>query len=131
MGEKGGMQFNTSIHTESNVLDLTLLRNQNSVVYSMDTSRQAFSTEASPDTAESNSRSLVGSLSYCTGGTTWEMNEALQADLVATMRECANSNLHVPQTTEAKGKSSTEVLYGLESLRKRGAENEAENEADV
>ena len=97
----------------------------------MDTSRQAFSTDASPDTAESNSRSLVGSLSYGTDGTTWKINEALQADLVAAMRERANSNSHVPQIKEAKGKSLTEVFYGLESLRKRGAENEAENEADV
>lgn len=128
LGEKGQMQFHASIHTESNVIDLTLLGNQSSVVYSMDTSHQAFSTDALVDTEQSNSRSLVGSVSYCPDSKTWKVNGSLQERLVEAMRGCAQGNLHAPHNKAAKEKPLTELLYGLESLRKRGADN---NEAQA
>ena len=128
LGEKGELQFHASIHTESNVLDLTLLGNQSSVVYSMDTSHQAFSTATLVDTDNLDSRSLVGTLSYCSDSKTWKVNGSLQKNLVEAMRGCAQSNLPALQTRAAKEKSLTELLYGLESLRKRGSDN---NETDV
>lgn len=128
LGEKGQMQFHASIHTEGNVIDSTLLGTQSSVVYSMDTSHQVFSTDALVDTEKSNSRSLVGSLSYCQDSKTWSVNGFLQEKLVESMRECAQSNLHAPQIRAVKEKPLTELLYSLESLRKRGADN---NEAEV
>ena len=118
------MQFNTSIHTKSNIIDVTVLRNQSSVVYSMDTSHQAFSTDALADTETQSSRSLMGSLSYDTDSKAWRENQTLQANLVAAMKECADSQLHIPQPGAAREKSLTELLYGLESLRKRGSEIE-------
>ena len=120
------MQFNASIPTESNVIDLTVLHSQSSIVYSMDTSHQAFSKDALGDSEKSNSRSLVGSLRYCTDSKIWKANEALQGNLAAAMRERADSILHAPKAGAAKGKSLTELLYGLESLRKRGSENETD-----
>lgn len=119
------MQYNTCIHTESNVIDLTILRNQSSIVYSMDTSHQAFTTDALADSGKQSSRSLMGSLSYCADSDTWNENQALQANLVAATKECADSHKHARHAGTAKGKSPTELLYGLESLRKRGSENEA------
>ena len=118
------MQFDATIQTPSNVIDLALLRNQSSVVYSMDTFHQAVSTDASADIGKLNPP--VGSLSYVTESKTWKVNEALQANLVAGMRECAERNLHPPGIGTANGKSLTELLYGLESLRKRGSENETD-----
>ena len=118
------MQFNASIPTESNVIDLIVLRDQCSVVYSMDTSRQAFSTDALADTGKQSSRSLVGSLSFCSDSQTWRDNKSLQENLVAATRKCADSHLHIPQVGAAEGESFKELLYGLESLRKRGSENE-------
>lgn len=128
LGEKGQMQFHASIHTESNVIDLTPLGNLSSVVYSMDTSHQAFSRDALVDSEKSNSRSSVGSLSYCQDSKTWKVKGSLQEKLVEAMRECAQSNLHVPPIRAAQEKPLTELLYGLESLRKRGAGN---NEPEV
>lgn len=129
LGEKGQMQFHASIHTESNVIDSTLVSNQSSVVYSMDPSHQAFSTDALVNTKIPNSRSLVGSLSYCPDSKTWKVNGSLQERLVEAMRECAQGNLQVPQIGAATEKPLTELLYGLESLRKRGADNNNEAEA--
>ena len=124
LGVSAQMQFSTITHTESNVIDVTVLRNQSSVVYSMDTCHQAFSTDALADTGKRSSRSLMGSLSYYTDSKTWKENQALQANLAAATKECADSQLHVPQQGAAKEKSFTELLYGLESLRKRGSEIE-------
>ena len=120
------MRFNASIHTESNVIDLTVLRNQSSVIYSMDNAHQAFSTDLSADNGGQSPRNLLGSLSYCTDAKTWKENQVLQANLIAATRECADNHLHVPQAGAAKGKSLVELLYGLESLRKRGSENETD-----
>lgn len=123
LGEKAHIEVNTTIHTESNVIGLTVLRDQSSVVYSMDTFHQAFSTDAQ-DTGKQISRSLVGSLNYCTESQTWQENRALQSKLVAATSDWADSHLHVPQAVATEGKSLTDLLYGLESLRKRGSENE-------
>ncbi len=120
------MQYHASMHTESNVIDLTVLPDQISIVYSMDNSHQAFSTSAAVDSVKSNIRSLVGSVSYYIDSGTWKANEPLQTNLAIAMRECADSNRHGPQARVAQGKSLTELLYGLESLRKRGSENEAD-----
>ena len=124
LGEKGHMQFNTSIYTESNVIDLTVLRKQESVMYSMDTFHQAFSTHALADTGEGSSRNLVGAMIYCAESKSWKVNEVLQANLAVTMRECADSNPDVPRVEVPKGSSLVDLLYGLEGLRKRGSENE-------
>lgn len=126
LGVNVQMKFNASIHTQGNVIALTVLRNQSSVVYSMDTLHQSFSTDASADTGEQRSRSLVGSLTYRMDTETWEENQTLQANLVAATRECADSHASIPQAGTAKGKPLTELLYGLESLRKRGSEKETD-----
>ena len=126
--EKGEVQFHTSISTESHVIDLTILRNQASVVYSMDTSHQASSTDVPADSKTSSAQHLVGSLSYCIDSKNWKVNESLQANLDRAMRECADANPNVSQIGAAKEKPITELLYGLESLRKRGSDN---NETDV
>lgn len=120
----GELQFDATIQTPSNVIDLALLRNQSSVVYSMDTFHQPFSTDASADIGKLNPP--LGSLSYVTESRTWQVIEALQANLVTATRECAERNLRAPGIGTANGKSLTELLYGLESLRKRGSENETD-----
>ena len=58
----------------------------------------------------------------------WKVNGSLQANLERAMKECADANLNVSQTRAAKEKPITELIYSLESLRKRGSEN---NETDV
>ena len=128
LGEKGEVQFHTNISTECNVIDLTLLRNQNSVVYTMDTSHQASPTGVPADSGTSSSQRLMGSLSYCNNSKKWKVNESLQANLERAMKECAYANPNVSQTEGPKEKPITELLYGLESLRKRGSDN---NETDV
>ena len=124
--EKGEMSFLSSMHTESNVIGLTVLHNQTSIIYSMDTLHQAFTTDSLVDSEKSSSRSLVGSLTYDTDTETWEENQALQKPLGVAMRQCADKDLSLPQAETGKGKSLTELLYGSESLRKRGSENENE-----
>ena len=126
MGVNAQFQFNASIHTESNVIDLSVLRDQSAIVYAMDTCHQPFATDASAGTERQSPRSLVGSLSYCTDSDTWKEDKSLQANLVAASRECADSHPDAPQAGAAKGKSLTELLYGLESLRKRGSDNETD-----
>lgn len=92
----------------------------------MDTCHQPFATDTSADTERQSSRSLMGSLSYCRDSDTWEEDVSLQANLDAATRECADSHPDTPEAGAAKGKSLTELLYGLESLRKRGSENETD-----
>ena len=118
------MQFNTSVHTEGNVIDFTLLPNERSVVYSMDPFHQAFSTVVTADTGKQTPRSLVGSLNYCMESKIWKENESLQANLVAATRQCSYSHVDVSQTGADEGKPLTELLYSLEGLRKRTSEIE-------
>lgn len=80
------------------------------------------------DSGTSGSQRLMGSLSYCKDSNDWKVNGSLQANLERAMRECADANPNVSQTKAAKDKPITELLYGLESLRKRGSDN---NETDV
>ena len=120
------MQFNTSIRTEGNVIDFALLPNQHSVVYSMDPFHLAFSTVVAADTGKQSSRSLVGSLKYCMKSKIWKENEALQANLVAATRECSCSHVNGSQAGVDEGKPLAELLYSLESLRKRTSENETD-----
>ena len=120
------MQFNTSIHTEGNVIDFALLPNQHSLVYSMDPFHQAFSTVVKADTGKQSSRSLVGSLNYCTESKIWKENETLQANLVAATRECSCSHVNISQAGADEGKPHTELLYSLEGLRKRTSEIETD-----
>ena len=128
LGEKGEVQFHTHISTESNVIDLTILHDQKSVVYSMDTSHQASPTDVPADSETSSSQRLMSSLSYCQDEKIWKVNESLQANLERAMRECADANPNVSQIRAAKEKPITELLHGLENLRKRGSDN---NETDV
>ena len=58
----------------------------------------------------------------------WKVDKSLQANLERAMKECADANLNVSQTRAAKEKPITESIYSLESLRKRGSDN---NETDV
>ena len=75
---------------------------------------------------EESSRSLVGSLKYCMQSKTWKENEDLQENIVTATRECACGHVNGSQPGADEGKPLTELLYSLESLRKRNSENETD-----
>ena len=52
-----------------------------------------------------------------------EKDSSLHMDLLPAIETCAKGQLFVEQKNAAKGKSLKELLYGLESLRKRASDD--------
>ena len=127
-----------------NIIDAAVLPDTATVLYSMDTIHSPFSTTMAPGNTEAgeqgrsrshnnneNLRPSISALHYDSKSASWrEYSESLPALLLQNVESCARSRPFVTQTTTAKGKSLRELLYGLESLRKRtgGVEMEGEGE---
>ena len=127
---EGSTMYRGLFRTTGNVVDIAILPKSNAILYSMDTIHLPLSKSVVGDT-ESMQINSVSILSYQPISSTWQPDTRLVPDLLSKMEGCARSRPFVTQTSTAKGKSLRELLYSLESLRKRvnGADEEAE-EAD-
>ena len=127
---KDELEFREAYPTEGNVLDLTILHDRGSIIYSMDNIHKPFST-TEEEYEGADPRPLVSAIHFLRGSQRWEEDINLPDELLETMERCAKRRPLVPQKNVAKGKSLKELLYGLEGLRKRemGGDTEVEEGA--
>lgn len=108
---------------EANVIDMAILSDRGSLIYSMDMIHCRFSTSVTASEEEQHSRLAVGAIRLTADDSWFEKDLDLHEELVPTMEQSARSRLLTEQKNTAKGKSLRELLYGLEGLRKRGGED--------
>ena len=110
---------------EGNVIDVVVIQDQGAVVYSMDTVHKAFSTTTVASDQAQKERLTVGVMKI-TQNVMPEMFMQQRQDpqLVTAMEQCIQRQSFVHENLAAKGKSMRDLLYGLESLRKRGGEEQ-------
>ena len=121
--KQGTSRYRGHQQTDGNVLDLAALPESDTLIFSMDTVHIPFSTSIMRNDGQP-LRPSVQSLHFSPEMDSWEAEEGKMAKLWTTMEECAYSRPFIARANAAKGKSLRELLYGLESLRKRsrGAE---------
>lgn len=112
-----------SYAVEANVIDLAILPDRGSIVFSMDMIHCSFSTTVTVSEVDQYTRAAVGAIKVSADGLWFEEDLEMYAKLAPAMAHCASSHPSVEQKGVAKGKSLRELLYGLESLRKRGGED--------
>ena len=106
-----------------NVIDVVTIQDQGEVVYSMDTVHEAFSTTTVANDQAQKERFTIGVMKI-TQNAMSEMclQQSQHLQLVTAMEQCIQMQPFIPENSTAKGKSLRDLLYGLESLRKRGGE---------
>ena len=112
------IDFRETYPTDGNIIDMVVLEDRSSVIYSMDNIHEPFSRAEEDD--GSAPRPLVEAIHFLRDPQRWEEDLNLDDKLLPALDECAKIGPLVPQKNTAKGKSLKELLYGLESLRKRG-----------
>ena len=115
------MHFICSVPVEGNVIDFIILQNQGTILYSMDTVHRPFSTTAVTSERDQQTRPSVGTISFSSIHGSHEDTRRF-AKLISSMENRAKDQPFVSQEAPGKGRSLREMLYGLESLRKRGEE---------
>ena len=106
-----------------NVIDVVAIQDQGAIVYSMDTVHEAFSTTTVANDQAQKERSTIGVMKITQNAiseTCLQQSQHLQ--LVTAMKQCIQRQSFIHENLTAKGKSMRDLLYGLESLRKRGGE---------
>lgn len=117
------MGFIGTVPLEGNVIDFAILQEQGTVVYSMDTIHEPFSTTAVASDLKQQTRPSIGATSSGSMFAPPEKNVGSHGKLIASMEQCVKDQPFVMQEAPGKGRSMRELLYGLESLRKRGGED--------
>lgn len=123
MNSDAELTFQTSISLEYNVIDMVFVPQIDSVVYSMDTVHQPFSTTVGSSNEEQGLRRSVGALQATDVG--WEINTGTTKFLVESMENAVTSQPTSSEETTVERRSLKELLYNLENLRKRGSEGES------
>lgn len=110
---------------EGNVIDVVAIPDQGAVVYSMDTLHEAFSTTTVANDQAQKERLPIGVMKI-TQDAMSEMclQQCQHPQLVTAMEQCIQRQSFIHENSTAKGKSMRDLLYGLESLRKRGGEEQ-------
>ena len=123
MNSNAELTFQASISLEYNVIDMVFVPQIDSVVYSMDTVHQPFSTTVGSSNDEQGLRRSVGALQATDVG--WEINTGTTKFLVESMKNAVTSQPTSSEETTVERRSLKELLYNLENLRKRGSEGES------
>lgn len=108
-----------------NVIDVVAIQDQGAVVYSMDTVHEAFSTTTLANDRAQKECSTIGVMKI-TQNAMSEMclQQGQHLQLVTAMEHCIQRQSFIHENSTAKGKSMRDLLYGLESLRKRGGDEQ-------
>jgi len=115
---------NGSVSLEGNVLDVVCLKGWDYIVYSMDTIHKPFSTTVTADDQDQIVRFAIGAVRFNSAISSYEKIVAPIRNLVTVMERVIKTQPSVSQEAKAKGRSTKELLYGLESLRKRGSDEQ-------
>ena len=117
LGINGEMKFESCVSFDGNLIDLTFLQCGSALLYSMDATHMPLSTTIVDG---GNARRSVGVLESTDIG--WKMHSENHKNLVDSMEKFLAHIPDVSQIGSAKGKSMRDLLYNLESLRKREPE---------
>ena len=111
---------------EGNVINVAVIQDQGAVVYSMDTVHEAFSTTTTVATDQVQHERFPIGVMKITENARSEMcmQQHQHPQLVTAMEQCIQRQSFIHENLTAKGKSMRDLLYGLESLRKRGGEEQ-------
>ncbi len=108
---------------KGNVIDVAVIQDQGVVVYSMDTVHEAFSTTMVASDQARKERFTIGFMKITQNERSEMcMQQHQHPQLVTAMEQCIQRQSFIHENSTAKGKSMRDLLYGLESLRKRGGE---------
>ena len=121
LGTNATISFKSCIPVEGNILDVVFIESQGSFLYSMDVVHAPLSKVAIQADRERKLCKAVGLLEVETLG--HDNCSGRNKQLIENMEECIDSQSDIPQDGTAKGKSMKELLYNLESLRKRDPED--------
>ena len=117
------LKFRGHFSTAGNITDITSFTSFTTntvIIYSMDTlHRPGTSKLLQEEDDDGTLTSSVAGLLYGLRPGAFRGPEGPEARMLSTMNKCAEDHPFVWQTNAAKGKSMTEMLYSLESLRKR------------
>lgn len=121
------LEFQASVSLQNNVIDMVFVQQIDSVVYSMDTVHQPFSTTIGSSNYEQGLRRSVGAMQVTDLG--WEINTEATKILVGSMEDALamRSTSSEETSSSMERKSLKELLYSLENLRKRGSDGESQN----
>ena len=108
---------------EGNVIDLAVILDSLSILCSMDALHEPFSTTAVGTNRSQSYRPFVVAKRLMLESPSLHKDVELHKQLVPAMEACVKAQPFVEQKNAAKGKSLKELLYGLESLRKRGSDD--------
>ncbi len=117
------MKYLNACCVEGNVIDFVVLPETGSIVYSMDNTYETSSTMTLVSDAQQAHRPSMGAVRYTTEGKIFEQDPNFYGHLISAMEKSIEDHPVAEQKDVAKGKSLRELLYGLESLRKRGPED--------
>lgn len=117
LSEDNRIIFREAYPTERNVIDVVVLEDRSSVIYATDNMHLPFST--TDDESAGTSISLVEAIHFLQGHQRWEEDLNLDDSLLPALETYAKARPCLPQKNVAKGKTLKELLYSLETLRKR------------
>ena len=123
---EGSVEYRTMHHTPGNVICMIGLPAVGALLYSIDNTHLPYSTTVMLDAPPTQSPSFVGFIwSYLPVGPSQDRADQIGC-LRSALNVCALEQTLPGDQNVGKGRSLRELLYGLESLRKRG--NEESNE---
>ena len=119
LDEKVQLEGSEVYPAKGNVLDVAVLEDHNVVVYSMDCVYEPFSTTLLTTDTNRFAKPCIDALQY--DHLTLRLIQSAQSNsnFISVMESCAKCQIVVEPKNVAKGKSLRDLLYGLESLRKR------------
>lgn len=120
LNKDGILAFSGTHSTGGNVIDMAVIANQHRIIYSMDCIHTPFSTIVANDNDAQDAAPVIGGISFSS-------ETPLDEDFIAVMDVCAKASTIPTPESAAKGKTLRDLLYGLESLRKRGADGDTED----
>jgi len=123
INESGLIKYLDACCVEGNVIDFVVLPGSGTLVYSMDNIYETSSTMTMVSNAQQAQRPSMGAVRHTKESQKFEQDPSLYGHLISAIEESIEDHPVAEQKDVAKGKSWRELLYGLESLRKRGPED--------
>ncbi|KAL9634608.1 MAG: hypothetical protein Q9164_003992 [Protoblastenia rupestris] len=107
----------------ANVIDMIVLPDRHSILCSLDTIHEPFSTTVIVKNLIESTNPCVVAKHFRLESKSFEPDVNLHKQLVPAIESCAKGHPYAEQKNVAKGRSLKELLYGLESLRKRASDD--------
>lgn len=120
LGTDEMLSFQRYIAVEGNVIDVVFIEHGKFILYSMDTVHAPSSTTTIDINHGQNARPPVGLLKSI--NLDWEKDSGSYKHLIESMQTCLGTLSDLQPKGTAKGRSLRDLLYNLESLRKRGSD---------